>query len=85
MKLKLQTGKEICLKDFNCTPLILVFWLRVQQRKALKIALKNSKKKFSGFFADNQYFTMATPRQVIANTGNRGGLPSHIYIGIRGS
>jgi hypothetical protein len=71
MKIKLQTGKEVCLKDFHCTPIMLAFWLGVQQKKALKIVLKNSKKNFSGFFPDNQYFTTATPRQVIAKTGNR--------------
>ena len=49
MKIKLQTGKEVCLKDFHCTPLMLVFWLEVQKKKALKIALKNSKKKFQDF------------------------------------
>lgn len=78
MKIKLQTGKEVCLKDFHCTPLMLVFWLGVQKKIALKIALKNSKKKFSGFFTDNQYFTTATPRQVIANTGN-GAAPLPLY------
>lgn len=50
---------------------MLVYWLGVQQKKATKIALKNSQKKFSGFFTDNQYFTTATPRQVMANIGNR--------------
>jgi hypothetical protein len=79
MKIKLQTGKEVCLKNFHCTPLMLVFWLGVQKNKALKIALKNSKKKFSGFFTDNQYFTMAIRRQVIANTGN-GAAPLPFYI-----
>ena len=49
MKIKLQTGKEVCLKDFHCTPLMLAYWLGVQQKKALKIVLKNSKKIFQDF------------------------------------